>query len=256
MPLEVGQHRGAVLHIMPQEPGSGAKMGISDSDVWIKEALGSLPQYVKVINAITDPLPATIEEDAIVISGSVHSVYDGDPWIARLEDLVRRVPDGKKILGICFGHQLIGQAFGGVVTRGKLGREIGVASITLTPQGRQDKLFDGLPSRFSLATSHADVIEQMPLQATLYAWNGKYANQSFAIGDNIRTLQPHPEITCSIISAIVRARENILVREGVMQPDELAQTLQRIESQKDQIQTNGKKIFENWMRYHVYGSEE
>ena len=59
--------------------------------------------------------PADIDEvDAYLITGSKSSVYDDEPWIATLMEFVRELDRRrKKLVGICFGHQLVAHALGG-----------------------------------------------------------------------------------------------------------------------------------------------
>ena len=59
--------------------------------------------------------------DALVLSGSDRSVRDALPWMLEEEELLRRAVGARiPILAICFGHQLLGEAFGaGIETREK-----------------------------------------------------------------------------------------------------------------------------------------
>ncbi|MGB1140351.1 MAG: glutamine amidotransferase-related protein, partial [Halioglobus sp.] len=52
--------------------------------------------------------------DAYLITGSKSSVYDDKPWIKRLMQFVHELHvRRKKLVGICFGHQLVAEALGG-----------------------------------------------------------------------------------------------------------------------------------------------
>ena len=75
-----------------------------------------------------DQYPKRIGDcDGYLITGSRASVYDDEPWIARLADFVRELDDaGAKTIGICFGHQLIAHALGGAVDRAPNGWGVGV----------------------------------------------------------------------------------------------------------------------------------
>ena len=46
--------------------------------------------------------------DGFVISGSSHDSFENDPWILRLCEIVKKLDEmKKKVLGICFGHQVL-----------------------------------------------------------------------------------------------------------------------------------------------------
>ncbi|KAH6989965.1 class I glutamine amidotransferase-like protein [Ilyonectria destructans] len=80
--------------------------------------------------------------DAIWITGAAPGIYETEkyPWIQRLESYIKHVyaefPQ-VRILGSCFGHQLIAQALlaehGALVEKSPWGRQLGLQSIKLNP---------------------------------------------------------------------------------------------------------------------------
>ncbi|SVB02287.1 uncharacterized protein METZ01_LOCUS155141, partial [marine metagenome] len=77
--------------------------------------------------------PASIDDyDAYLITGSPCSVNEGHLWIEKLQQFVRDcLVSQKKLVGICFGHQLIASALGGTVKRRRDGWLLGVESFDI-----------------------------------------------------------------------------------------------------------------------------
>ena len=59
--------------------------------------------------------------DAYLITGSPAGVYDDLPWIPKLEAFLGLAKGRAKLVGICFGHQIMAQAFGGHVEKSSKG---------------------------------------------------------------------------------------------------------------------------------------
>ena len=78
-------------------------------------------------------------------------------------DLVRRAAGRVPLLGVCLGHQSIGQAFGGRVVRASKPMHGKLSRIRHAGQG----VFDGLPSVFSATRYHSLVVERQSLPAEL-----------------------------------------------------------------------------------------
>jgi GMP synthase-like glutamine amidotransferase len=68
-----------------------------------------------------------------------HNSFDNDPWILKLLEYTEKIlaQDRVRIIGICFGHQIVGRALGNAVGRNPNGWEISVCSMDLTEKGRE-----------------------------------------------------------------------------------------------------------------------
>ena len=120
------------------------KLGILKTDTvrpeWVPE-FGEYPDMFVDLLGQADPdlqfqvydvengeYPADIDEvDAYLITGSKSSVYDDKAWIGELMDFVRELDQRrKKLVGICFGHQLVAQALGGKTEKSSKGWGVGL----------------------------------------------------------------------------------------------------------------------------------
>lgn len=159
--------------------------------------------------------PADLSDcDGYVITGSRDSVYDDRPWIRELESFVLTLHRKRhKLIGICFGHQLIAQVLGGETRAAEVGWAVGVhASRVLgAPAWMQP------PSeQFALLSSHKDQVMRLPDGAVLLAENDFCPNAAFTIGDHILAIQGHPEFA-KAYSADLMAMRRELLGEAVYQ---------------------------------------
>tara|TARA_Y100000589_G_scaffold77469_3_gene71266 strand:- start:4110 stop:4667 length:558 start_codon:yes stop_codon:yes gene_type:complete len=98
------------------------------------------------------------------------------------------------ILGICLGSQLLARAIGGEVDRRPSGPRLGWDTINLTPDGREDRLFAGLPWKWTTAHWNTWQVSKLPADACLLAKGSDEDVQAWRAGVRVYGFQFHPEI--------------------------------------------------------------
>jgi GMP synthase (glutamine-hydrolysing) len=151
-----------------------------------------------------------------VLTGSACSLTERTPWMDRAIELVRSAHDrGTPLLGVCFGHQMIAEAFGGRVERNPQGWEISTCAIETTPAGAADPLFAGLPPGLEVNLSHQDAAgDRLPPAVRVLATNPKTVAQAVAVGETTRGVQFHPEFSGPVMRAYVRKRYELLLADA------------------------------------------
>lgn len=68
-----------------------------------------------------------------------HNSFDNDAWILKLVEFTEKVlkQDRVRVIGVCFGHQILGRALGARVGRSDDGWEIAVLPVELTAKGKE-----------------------------------------------------------------------------------------------------------------------
>ncbi len=150
-----------------------------------------------------DELPAAMNLDRLVIMGGPMNIHEHEryPWLAAEKAFIGRVIGaGKTVIGICLGAQLIADVLGARVYAGPE-KEIGWFPVTLTGEGRQSGLFDGLPDRFPVFHWHGDTFD-LPAGAVRLAESAACANQAFLHDGRVLGLQFHLESTPESVEKI------------------------------------------------------
>ncbi|SEF97396.1 anthranilate synthase component II [Algoriphagus boritolerans] len=148
--------------------GYGTKMDVFRND---KISLEDIDQYDKII---LSPGPGLPSEAGI------------------MPELLKQYAETKSILGVCLGHQAIGEAFGGSLIN--LSEVLhGVASnVTI----QKDLLFEGIPDTFNIGRYHSWVIDESTLSPDLEVIARTPDQQIMAVRHkklNVRGVQFHPE---------------------------------------------------------------
>jgi GMP synthase-like glutamine amidotransferase len=153
--------------------------------------------------------PAELDEcDAYLITGSKVSAYDDIAWIHELKSFVRSIHQHqKKLIGICFGHQLIAEALGGKVARSNGGWHVGVHGATLK---KNTTLFGSAQQEFNLIYNHQDQVLKIPQESILLASCKNCPVAMLAIEDHILSFQGHVEFDVAYAKDLLEMRRSIL----------------------------------------------
>lgn len=173
------------------------------------ETLGTLEQMfrsdgfeIEKVNAQSDPVPVSSKGyGAVIILGGPMAVYDNLPYLQREQDLIRdAIKNDTPVLGVCLGSQLIAQATGGRVYKGK-NKEIGWHDVYVTPASSND-IFRGVTDKtIRVFQWHGDTYD-LPANAKILAYSDLYP-QAFRIGSAVG-IQFHLEVDRHIIESWIQ----------------------------------------------------
>lgn len=171
----------------------------------VQELLGPQHEFA-TFDVRNGELPARAEScDAYVITGSASGVYDGDSWIEPLKEFVRGASGRSALVGICFGHQLMAEAFGGQVIKSPRGWGIGLHRYPV--QERAPWMDDA--RSIAVPASHQDQIVKLPDDARVL---GGSEFTPYGIVDypqrNAMSLQSHPEFSPEYAAALIELRRS------------------------------------------------
>jgi GMP synthase-like glutamine amidotransferase len=157
----------------------------------ILEARGVLFEIHRLYE--TGEPPARIRSPLLILGGSM-SVHDEKefPFLAGEKEIIRRyIREGRSVVGICLGAQLIADAAGSRVHPGA--REFGWCEV----QRENGGYFKGFPDRMTVFQFHGDTFDLPP--GAVLLWRGREVrNQMFLLG-SATGVQFHPEITVPLI---------------------------------------------------------
>jgi GMP synthase-like glutamine amidotransferase len=148
--------------------------------------------------------PAQPEDcDAYIVTGSAAGVYEDDPWIGQLLDWLRAAKGRTKLVGVCFGHQAMAQAFGGQVIKSPKGWAIGQQDYRVLSQ---EPWMDGAAA-IRLPGSHQDQVVALPPNAEVIAASDFCPMGALAYRDQPAiSMQLHPEFEPAYAKALIEAR--------------------------------------------------
>jgi GMP synthase-like glutamine amidotransferase len=197
-----------------------------------KRLLGADAYDWRVYAADEGEYPETPEAcDAYIVTGSAAGVYDDDPWIARLLDFLRTAKGRAKLVGVCFGHQAMAQAFGGRVIKSPNGWGIGAHDYRIV---RREPWMDAA-AHVRMPASHQDQVVEAPPAAEVVAASDFTPFAMLAWRDQPAiSMQPHPEFEPAYAKALIEAR-----RGKVYADDQADRAIASLDLPDDRVRVAG-----------------
>ncbi len=151
-----------------------------------------------------DTAPATNSYDLLIVMGGPMGVYDEAiyPWLAAEKLAIKQaIAQGKKVLGICLGAQLLAEVLGAKVhANGQ--REIGWFALEVPESAEANPVAQLLASSPQVFHWHGDTFA-LPPAAQLLASSQACAHQAFCVGDKLWGFQFHLETTPASARALL-----------------------------------------------------
>jgi GMP synthase-like glutamine amidotransferase len=156
-------------------------------------AAAGVPWRFERFNTTRGEYPGSFDAyDAVLLTGSKADSFSDEPWVRTLrERTTELLKQRKKLLGICFGHQLIAHCLGAPVGRADKGWGMGRMSYEWV--GPAPLKAAGAGTTMNLLASHQDQVRSLPEGATLLACSEFCPIAAYSVDDHVFCIQPHPE---------------------------------------------------------------
>ena len=142
-----------------------------------------------------EPLPPDDAFDFLVIMGGPMNIYEhrNHPWLPAEKQFIRRAIDnGKIVLGVCLGAQLIADVLGAKIYQNAK-MEIGWFPVRFNEERKSIRAFEKFPAELTVLHWHGDTFD-LPPGAVHLAESDACRNQAFAFGPRVIGLQFHIEM--------------------------------------------------------------
>jgi len=158
-------------------------------------------------------LPELHSADGFLVTGSPAGVYEDRDWIEPLAAFIRdAIEADKPVAGICFGHQIMAHALGGIVRKSEKGWGAGIHTYEMI-ETAPFMTGEALP-RIACAVSHQDQVIEAPADSVRLGGSPFCPNGilSYAGGKGL-SFQMHPEFTHDFALALMELRSDSIPDE-------------------------------------------
>ena len=195
----------SLLIVQMGRPPEDIHHHFGDQSEWFRKALDGLGITTQTVHPEAgDALPDVQQVAGAIITGSWSMVTDRADWSERTAAWVREmVAADRALLGVCYGHQLMAHALGGMVDYHPLGREVGCHQVALAAAAKNDDFFADMPEQFGAYLTHEQSVLVPPPGATVLARSEHDAHQILRYGPRALSVQFHPEFTAPLMAACI-----------------------------------------------------
>jgi GMP synthase-like glutamine amidotransferase len=164
---------------------------------------------VRAYDVASGELPARPDaHPAFLITGSAAGIYEPLEWISPLLAFLREARGRSKLVGICFGHQAMAEAFGGRVEKSERGWAVGLQDYELV--AGPGWMGADPPARIAVPVSHQDRVTIAPPGAKVLAHSAFSPFGMLAWGGDALSMQFHPEFEPDYARALIEYRRSRL----------------------------------------------
>jgi len=178
-----------------------------------------------------DSLPPMDVFDWLIVLGGPMNVYEEDKyfWLTDEKRFIEKaVRQGKRVLGICLGAQLIAAVLGARVRRNPE-KEIGWFPVERVETRRETELFESLPRTFLAFHWHGDTFD-LPAGAVHTARSEGCDCQAFIYTDRVVALQFHLETTRESVEKLIHhCAGDMTEGKFVQRPEEMIASDERFD---------------------------
>jgi GMP synthase-like glutamine amidotransferase len=183
-------------------------------------------------------LPDPAVHHAYMITGSPAGVYEPLPWIEPLQQFIREASHAKMV-GICFGHQVMAEALGGRVEKSEKGWGAGLHTYTVV---RSEPWIDTART-IAIPASHQDQVIVQPPRTNVVAASDFTPFAALAWSDRPAiSFQFHPEFSPAFAKVLIEKRY-----DTVPNPDAAIASLDGL---------NDNAVVAHWIRNFLNGDSE
>ncbi len=204
-----------LLLVQMGHPPKDIRIAVGEQPQWFRAALGDVGLIRVVCPFEGEPLPAGGTFSGAVITGSWAMVTDHEEWSERTAEWTRDIIQaGIPVLGVCYGHQLMAYALGGVVDYHPNGSEVGQIAVTLNTAAQNDPLLSGLPNTFDTFLSHEQSVLTPPPGAVVLGASSHDPHQIIRYSPTAFSVQFHPEFNAPVMNKIITSRSERVAMKG------------------------------------------
>ena len=182
---------------LPEYQADQARFG----DLLAGWAARALPEARFTVIDVTGgaPLPPVPDFDGYILSGSEKGVYDDAPWMQPLRAFLPEArAAGKPLFGVCFGHQIMADVFGGKAEK------VGPQQVGPRAYAFGDQTLDA-------HAWHQDQVTRVPPGATVIGQADYCPVAALAYDFPAMSVQFHPEYPVDYLTTLIaRSRGDVL----------------------------------------------